>query len=72
MWWSVVRTVSLSVTSVSERTDNTLAGPTEAAVLQELKNAEAQEAAEGREAVSETKSTAAAFIKAGLQIEESQ
>lgn len=72
MWWRVVRTVSLSVTSVSERTDNTLAGLTEAAILQELKNVEAQEAAEGREAVSEMRLTAAAFIKVGLQIEESQ
>jgi hypothetical protein len=41
-------------------------------VFAELKNAEAQEAAEGREAVSETRATAAVFVKAGLQLEESQ
>lgn len=42
------------------------------AVLKELKAAEAAEAAEGREPVSDAKATPAAFIKAGLQIEESQ
>jgi hypothetical protein len=40
--------------------------------LKELKAAEAAEAAEGREPVSDAKATPAAFIKAGLQIEESQ
>ncbi|KAJ7819725.1 hypothetical protein B0H13DRAFT_1661205 [Mycena leptocephala] len=48
------------------------AGPTEAAVLKELKEAEAQDAAEGRAPVSETRSTPSAFMKAGLQLEESQ
>ncbi|KAJ7040106.1 hypothetical protein C8F04DRAFT_948846 [Mycena alexandri] len=48
------------------------AGPTEAAVLLELKTAEAAEAAEGREQVSDTKSTPTAFVKAGLQLEEAQ
>ncbi|KAJ7669187.1 hypothetical protein DFH06DRAFT_944750, partial [Mycena polygramma] len=49
-----------------------VAGPTEAAVLLELKQAEAQEVAEGRAAFAEARSTPAAFIKAGLQLEESQ
>ncbi|KAJ6509365.1 hypothetical protein C8R47DRAFT_1208549 [Mycena vitilis] len=48
------------------------AGPSEAEVLRELKAAEALEAAEGREAMSQSTSTPAAFIKAGLQLEESQ
>ncbi|KAJ7824872.1 hypothetical protein B0H14DRAFT_2369302 [Mycena olivaceomarginata] len=48
------------------------AGPSEAAVLLELKEAEAQEAAEGREALVDPKSTPAVFIKAGLVLEESQ
>ncbi|KAJ6457197.1 hypothetical protein C8R47DRAFT_995822 [Mycena vitilis] len=48
------------------------AGPSEAAVFLDLKNAEAKEAAEGREAVSESTSTAAAFVKAGVQLEETQ
>ncbi|KAJ6460704.1 hypothetical protein C8R47DRAFT_1226206 [Mycena vitilis] len=48
------------------------AGPSEATVLAELKAAEALEAAEGREAVSESTSTPAAFVKAGLQLEETQ
>ncbi|KAJ7860931.1 hypothetical protein B0H13DRAFT_1900698 [Mycena leptocephala] len=47
-------------------------GPGEAAVLQELKAAEAAEAAEGRTPLSATASTASAFMKAGLQLEESQ
>lgn len=47
-------------------------GPGEAAVLQELKVAEAAEAAEGRTSLSATASTASAFMKAGLQLEESQ
>jgi hypothetical protein len=40
--------------------------------LRELKAAEAQDAAEGRAPLSESKSTASAFMKAGLQLEESQ
>ncbi|KAJ7852029.1 hypothetical protein B0H14DRAFT_2581072 [Mycena olivaceomarginata] len=48
------------------------AGPTEAAILLELKTAEALEVAEGREAASNTQSTPTAFIKSGLQLEESQ
>ncbi|KAJ6479203.1 hypothetical protein C8R47DRAFT_983594 [Mycena vitilis] len=48
------------------------AGPSEAAVFLDLKNAEAKEAAEGREPVSESTSTAAAFVKAGGQLEETQ
>ncbi|KAJ7436521.1 hypothetical protein B0H11DRAFT_1754802 [Mycena galericulata] len=47
-------------------------GPTEAAVLAELKAAEAAEAAEGRAPLSEKTSTPSAFIKAGLQLEEAQ
>jgi hypothetical protein len=38
----------------------------------ELKEAKAQEAAEGREALADPKSMPAAFIKAGLVLEESQ
>jgi hypothetical protein len=41
-------------------------------VFLELKNAEAQEAAEGRAPISTTTTTASAMIKAGLQLEESQ
>ncbi|KAF8213240.1 hypothetical protein K438DRAFT_1956654 [Mycena galopus ATCC 62051] len=48
------------------------AGPNEAAVLQELKEAEALEVAEGREVFADTKSTPVSFIKAGLVLEESQ
>ncbi|KAF8216257.1 hypothetical protein K438DRAFT_1954884 [Mycena galopus ATCC 62051] len=48
------------------------AGPSEAAVLQELKEAEAREVAEGREVFADTKSTPVSFIKAGLVLEESQ
>jgi hypothetical protein len=48
------------------------AGPSEAAVLAELKEAEAQDAAEGRTPLSETQSTASAFMKAALQLKESQ
>ncbi|KAF7365979.1 CxC2 domain-containing protein [Mycena venus] len=48
------------------------AGPSEADVFLELKNVEARDTAEGREAVSNAKSTAAVFIKAGMQLEESQ
>ncbi|KAF8131316.1 hypothetical protein K438DRAFT_1788310 [Mycena galopus ATCC 62051] len=47
-------------------------GPSEAAVLQELKEAEAREVAEGREVFADTKSTPVSFIKAGLVLEESQ
>ncbi|KAJ7664818.1 hypothetical protein B0H17DRAFT_1211182 [Mycena rosella] len=47
------------------------AGPTEAAVFLELKTAEALEVAEGREHV-DMKSTALAFIRAGLQLEQAQ
>lgn len=49
-----------------------VAGPTEAAVLLELKTAEARDVAEGREMFSSTNSTPTAFIKSGLQLEESQ
>ncbi|KAF8122736.1 hypothetical protein K438DRAFT_1603507 [Mycena galopus ATCC 62051] len=52
--------------------DISLAGPSEAAVLQELKEAEAREVAEGREVFADTKSTPVSFIKAGLVLEESQ
>ncbi|KAJ7107316.1 hypothetical protein C8R43DRAFT_905790 [Mycena crocata] len=45
---------------------------TETAVLQELKEAEAEEAREGRTPLSGTKSTASAFLKGGLQLEEAQ
>ncbi|KAJ7601897.1 hypothetical protein DFH06DRAFT_1351890 [Mycena polygramma] len=48
------------------------AGPSEAAVMRELKEAEALDAAEGRAPLTEGRSTASAFIKAGLQLEESQ
>ncbi|KAJ7797205.1 hypothetical protein B0H14DRAFT_3494018 [Mycena olivaceomarginata] len=48
------------------------AGPTEAAVLLELKTAEAKDVAEGRETFSSTNSTPTAFIKSGLQLEELQ
>ncbi|KAJ7855835.1 hypothetical protein B0H13DRAFT_1902935 [Mycena leptocephala] len=48
------------------------AGPSEAAVLRELKEAEAADAAEGRAPLSVTTSTPSAFMKAGLQLEESQ
>ncbi|KAJ7173531.1 hypothetical protein C8R46DRAFT_1161384 [Mycena filopes] len=48
------------------------AGPTEAAVFLELKTAEAVEAAEGRAVVTESTATSAAFIKAGVQLEEAQ
>ncbi|KAJ7251189.1 hypothetical protein B0H12DRAFT_1018742 [Mycena haematopus] len=48
------------------------AGPSEAAVFLELKNAEAAEAAEGRAPIMTTTTTASAFIKAGLQLEEAQ
>ncbi|KAJ7687974.1 hypothetical protein B0H16DRAFT_1753198 [Mycena metata] len=48
------------------------AGPSEAAVLLELKAAEALEAAEGRTVIADAKATAPAFIKAGLQLEEAQ
>ncbi|KAJ7643850.1 hypothetical protein FB45DRAFT_736350 [Roridomyces roridus] len=47
-------------------------GMNEAAVLQELKAAEAAEAAETRGASTTTPTTAAAFLKAGLQLEEAQ
>ncbi|KAJ7429171.1 hypothetical protein B0H11DRAFT_1769442 [Mycena galericulata] len=47
-------------------------GVTEAAVFLELKNAEAAEAAEGRAPLSTTQSTASAFLKGGLQLEEAQ
>ncbi|KAJ7247677.1 hypothetical protein B0H12DRAFT_1235229 [Mycena haematopus] len=47
------------------------AGPSEAAVFLELKNAEAAEAAEGRAPIMK-RQTASAFIKAGLQLEEAQ
>ncbi|KAJ7604796.1 hypothetical protein DFH06DRAFT_1150855 [Mycena polygramma] len=47
-------------------------GPSEAAVFLELKTAEAQEAAEGREAVSASTAMPTAFVKAGMQLEESQ
>ncbi|KAJ7458364.1 hypothetical protein B0H11DRAFT_1737877 [Mycena galericulata] len=47
-------------------------GVTEAAVFLELKNAEAAEAAEGRTPLSTTQSTASAFLKGGLQLEEAQ
>ncbi|KAJ7093629.1 hypothetical protein C8R43DRAFT_908083 [Mycena crocata] len=46
--------------------------PSETAVLQELKEAEAEEAREGRTPMSSTRSTASAFLKAGLQLEEAQ
>ncbi|KAJ6454065.1 hypothetical protein C8R47DRAFT_1083232 [Mycena vitilis] len=48
------------------------AGPSESAVLRELKEAEGREVAEGRAPLSEGRSTASSFIKAGLQLEESQ
>lgn len=57
---------------VANQTNLNLAGPTEAAILLELKTAEALEVAEGREAASNTQSTPTAFIKSGLQLEESQ
>ncbi|KAJ7104597.1 hypothetical protein C8R44DRAFT_887052 [Mycena epipterygia] len=47
-------------------------GPSEAAVLLELKTAESVETAEGRTPLSDSKSTASAFVKAGLQLEEAQ
>ncbi|KAJ7604992.1 hypothetical protein FB45DRAFT_1069709 [Roridomyces roridus] len=47
-------------------------GMNEATVLQELKAAEAAEAAESRGASTATSTTAAAFLKAGLQLEEVQ
>ncbi|KAJ7446049.1 hypothetical protein FB451DRAFT_1292009 [Mycena latifolia] len=48
------------------------AGPSESAVLKELKETEAAEAAEGRAPLNETRSTPSSFVKAGLQVEESQ
>ncbi|KAJ7201941.1 hypothetical protein B0H12DRAFT_1063385 [Mycena haematopus] len=48
------------------------AGPSEASVLRELKDAEAREAEHGRDVFADLKSTPAAFIKAGLVLEESQ
>ncbi|KAF8217898.1 hypothetical protein K438DRAFT_1747154 [Mycena galopus ATCC 62051] len=48
------------------------AGPSEAAVLQELKDAEAREVAKGRDALADLKSTPVAFIKVGLVLEECQ
>lgn len=57
---------------VANQTNPNLAGPTEAAILLELKTAEALEVAEGLEAASNTQSTPTAFIKSGLQLEESQ
>ncbi|KAJ7893230.1 hypothetical protein B0H13DRAFT_1625288 [Mycena leptocephala] len=48
------------------------AGPSKAAVFQELKAAEVAEVAEGREVLAESRATVASFIKAGLQLEESQ
>ncbi|KAJ7160865.1 hypothetical protein C8R46DRAFT_904981 [Mycena filopes] len=47
-------------------------GPSESAVLHELKAAEALEALEGRQPLTDTKATPAAFIKAGLLLEEAQ
>ncbi|KAJ7816808.1 hypothetical protein B0H13DRAFT_1923357 [Mycena leptocephala] len=47
------------------------AGPSEAAVLRELKEVEAADAAEGRSPLSASTSTPSAFMKAGLQLEES-
>ncbi|KAJ7432257.1 hypothetical protein B0H11DRAFT_1760772 [Mycena galericulata] len=47
-------------------------GVSEAAVFLDLKNAEAAEAAEGRTPLSTTQSTASAFLKGGLQLEEAQ
>jgi hypothetical protein len=41
-------------------------------VLREIKEAEAKDAAEGRAPLSATTSTASAFMKAGLQLEEAQ
>ncbi|KAJ7470051.1 hypothetical protein B0H11DRAFT_1730903 [Mycena galericulata] len=47
-------------------------GVSEAAVFLELKAAETAEAAEGRTSLSTTQSTASAFLKGGLQLEEAQ
>ncbi|KAK7007313.1 CxC2 domain-containing protein [Favolaschia claudopus] len=54
------------------RTDGKKVGVSEAAVLLELKTAEAEEAAQGRAPLTDGKSTLAGFIKAGLVLEESQ
>ncbi|KAJ7659782.1 hypothetical protein DFH06DRAFT_1326803 [Mycena polygramma] len=51
---------------------NVRQGKVESAVMRELKEAEALDAAEGRAPLTEGRSTASAFIKAGLQLEESQ
>ncbi|KAJ7016357.1 hypothetical protein C8F04DRAFT_1281636 [Mycena alexandri] len=48
------------------------AGPSEAAVFAELKTTDAKDTAEGRAVVTDAKSTATAFIKAGVQLEEAQ
>ncbi|KAJ7650262.1 hypothetical protein FB45DRAFT_1076655 [Roridomyces roridus] len=47
-------------------------GVTEARALRELKDEDAAEAAEGRTPTSATQTTAPAFIKAGLQLEDTQ
>ncbi|KAK6997424.1 CxC2 domain-containing protein [Favolaschia claudopus] len=54
------------------RADGKKAGVSEAAVLLELKTAEAEEAAQGRAPLTDGKSTLSSFIKAGLVLEESQ
>ncbi|KAJ7068945.1 hypothetical protein B0H15DRAFT_738439, partial [Mycena belliarum] len=46
--------------------------PSKAAVLKELKAAEAQDAEEGRAPLTDGKSTMSSFLKAGLQLEETQ
>ncbi|KAJ7178669.1 hypothetical protein C8R43DRAFT_843108, partial [Mycena crocata] len=51
---------------------NPYCGPSEAAVFLQLKEDEAEEAREGRTPLSNTKSTASAFIRGGLQLEEAQ
>ncbi|KAJ7049006.1 hypothetical protein C8F01DRAFT_1266153 [Mycena amicta] len=48
------------------------AGPSEKEIMEDLKAAELAEAREGRAPLVEGKVTAAAFVKAGLQLEESQ
>ncbi|KAF7305216.1 CxC2 domain-containing protein [Mycena kentingensis (nom. inval.)] len=52
--------------------DDKQAGPSEAQVLADLKNAELEDLRAGRGLVWDGKVTAAAFIKAGMQLEEQQ
>ena len=51
---------------------SSVAGPTERQVVEELKAAELKEAREGRAPLVEGKMTQSAFLKAGLQLEDSQ